>query len=193
MSNTNPDVDIIVNKHEFFRIHCVFDSYDHFNLVDQYLEKNGYEYDKMETTMEIPIVKPFQRNILAENIATFLESKTIKVNRYIGIGDEYDRSKEKVESFSGEIENFNDFVNGFITQTELGKIYGKSAIAVGKALISLGLKDPDSKCPTGLSCKQGMVIFLPLKNTNSLNIKWCANSICRELDRLGWTREIPSS
>jgi hypothetical protein len=193
MSYANLDVSIMVNKYEIFRMHCVFNSYDHFNLVDQYLTKIGCRYDKMETTMEIPITKPGQHNILAEKIATFLESMSIKVNRFIKTSDSHRRSEEKVTSFLGEIENFNNFINGFATQTELGKIYGKSAITVGKALISVGLKDPGNKYPTDLACNQGMAIFLPLKNTNSLNIKWSISMTCSELDRLGWKKELPSS
>jgi hypothetical protein len=185
------EVQIRVYVYDLCKIYCDFksDSYNQFNSVSQYLAENGYGYDKMEYTMCIPIKIIGQSYRLGEKIATFLESKKVKVRRLILAGESFFQLEKKVDSFSDEIENFDNFMAGFVTQTELGKIYEKSAIAVGKGLIKVGLKDPEDNSPTSTAREEGIVIFLPLKNANAVNIRWSKKMACCELDRLGWKRE----
>jgi hypothetical protein len=189
---SNIGVQVRVYKYDLSKIYCDFNyvSQDQFNLVSQYLIKNGYYYDKMEYTMCLPIKIIGQNYVLGEKIATFLESKKIKVKRFSIMGESSFALRKEVNSFSDEIENFDDFMAGFVTQTELGEIYGKSAVAVGKGLIKVGLKDPEDNSPTSLAREEGMVILLPLKNANAVNIRWNKKMACYELDRLGWKREI---
>jgi hypothetical protein len=190
--NDDTEVHIRTYKYDLCKIYCDFrtKSYDNFHLVSQFLAENGYGYDKLERTMCIAIKIIGQNYRLGEKIATFLESKKVKVKRLVIMGESSSALTRKVHSFSDEIENLDDFMDGFVTQKELGEIYGKSAVAVGKGLIEVGLKDPEDKSPTSLAREEGMVIFMPLKNANAVNIRWSEKMACYELDRLGWKREI---
>lgn len=190
MTDNSFGAKVRIYKYNLCRIYCDFDSYEEFNLVDQYLAKNSCDYDKIERTMCISINEISQSYILGEKIAIFLEFKKIKVKRLIIIGETFPRLEREVKSFSDEIKNFDDFIAGFVTQTKLGEIYGKSEIAIDRGLVKVGLKDPNDKRPTSIAYEEGMVIFLPLKNTNRMDFKWCKRMTCYELDSLGWKRKI---
>lgn len=49
-------------------------------------------------------------------------------------------------------------------QKEIGLIYGRSAIAVGKALVELSLKDSLTKNPTALALTEEIAKSTPLKD-----------------------------
>jgi hypothetical protein len=58
----------------------------------------------------------------------------------------------------------NKFKTTWKNQSELGLIYGKSAIAVGKALVELNLKDSSTKNPTDKALKEEIAKSTPLKD-----------------------------
>lgn len=49
-------------------------------------------------------------------------------------------------------------------QTDLGKMFGISSIAVGKELITFGLKDAVTKAPTEKALLEGYALSTPLKD-----------------------------
>ncbi len=57
----------------------------------------------------------------------------------------------------------SSFANTWVNQTNLGKHFGMSAIAVGKKLAELGLKGAD-KQPTELALSEGFCRSTPLKD-----------------------------
>jgi hypothetical protein len=190
MNACNPEVRVSIHKYNFCEIYCDFDSYDQLNSVSYYLERHGFDYDKMEYTIHIPLKKIRQNYSLGERIAAFLESEEITVKRSVVFSTSPSILSRRVTSFLDEAENLNDFIADFVTQTELGDIYGKSAIAVGKGLIKAGLKDPENKLPTALAHENLMVILMPLEKTSVPNVKWCLSTTCHALDGLGWQREV---
>jgi hypothetical protein len=56
------------------------------------------------------------------------------------------------------------FKNRYSNQTELGKRFGLSAIAVGKVLIEHGLKDSVTKHATRRALDEGYAVSTPLKD-----------------------------
>lgn len=56
------------------------------------------------------------------------------------------------------------FNQKWASQTDLGKLYGMSAVALGKELESLGLRDVVSKAPTQIARDGGWCVSTPLKN-----------------------------
>ena len=57
----------------------------------------------------------------------------------------------------------SSFANTWVNQTNLGKHFGMSAVAVGKKLTELGLKGPD-KQPTERALSEGFCRSTPLKD-----------------------------
>jgi hypothetical protein len=55
------------------------------------------------------------------------------------------------------------FANTRVNQTELGKHFGMSAVAVGKKLVELGLRGPDRQ-PTEKALSEGFCRSTPLKD-----------------------------
>lgn len=55
------------------------------------------------------------------------------------------------------------FARTWASQTDLGKRFGLSAIAVGKVLIDNGLKDPATKRATDTAMRDGWCVSTPLK------------------------------
>lgn len=87
----------------------------------------------------------------------------------------------------------NKFKATWKNQKELGIIYGKSAIAVGKALIELGLKDSSTKQPTQQALSEQIAKSTPLKDGTAFFL-WHKTKACEKLDTLeGWTRQSHSS
>ena len=83
----------------------------------------------------------------------------------------------------------NKFKATWKNQKELGLIYGKSAIAVGKALIELGLKDSSTKQPTEKALSEEIAKSTPLKDGTPFFL-WHKVKTSRMLDTLeGWTRQ----
>ena len=83
----------------------------------------------------------------------------------------------------------NKFKSIWKNQKELGLIYGQSAIAVGKALVELGLKDPDSKEATQISLEEGFAKSTPLGDGTPFFL-WHKQKVCQDLDHLeGWSRQ----
>lgn len=60
--------------------------------------------------------------------------------------------------------NNNKFKNTWVNQTELGKSFGLSAVAVGKILAEAGLRDAGSKKATGKALEEGFATATPLKD-----------------------------
>lgn len=56
------------------------------------------------------------------------------------------------------------FQDIWVSATDLGRLFGMSAIAVNKALASAGLRDPASKAPTEQALAQGWALATPLKD-----------------------------
>lgn len=56
------------------------------------------------------------------------------------------------------------FAARWASQTQLGRPYGLSAIAVGKRLSDAGLRDPDTKRPTPKALDEGWAIATPLRD-----------------------------
>lgn len=54
------------------------------------------------------------------------------------------------------------FTNVWGSQSDIGKLFGISAIAVGKVLITERLKDKDTKAPTKVALDLGWAISTPL-------------------------------
>ena len=83
----------------------------------------------------------------------------------------------------------NKFKQTWKNQSELGLIYGKSAIAVGKALIELGLKDSSTKNPTDMALKEEIAKSTPLKDGTAFYL-WHKAKTCEKLDSIkGWERQ----
>ena len=83
----------------------------------------------------------------------------------------------------------NKFKATWKNQKEIGLIYGKSAIAVGKALIELGLKDGSTKAPTTSALSEEIAKSTPLKDGTPFYL-WHKVKTCEKLDSLeGWTRQ----
>ncbi len=83
----------------------------------------------------------------------------------------------------------NKFKSTWKNQKELGLIYGKSAIAIGKALVELGLKDSDSKEATQVALDEGLAKSTPLADGTPFFL-WHKQKVCQELDNLkGWSRQ----
>jgi hypothetical protein len=83
----------------------------------------------------------------------------------------------------------NNFKATWKNQKELGLIYGKSAIAVGNALIKLGLKDSSTKQPTQQALSEEIAKSTPLKDGTPFFL-WHKAKACEKLDTLeGWTRQ----
>ena len=83
----------------------------------------------------------------------------------------------------------NKFKATWKNQKEIGVIYGKSAIAVGKALIELGLKNSSTKAPTALALSEEIAKSTPLKDGTPFYL-WHKAKTCEKLDSLeGWTRQ----
>lgn len=83
----------------------------------------------------------------------------------------------------------NKFKATWKNQKEIGIIYGKSAIAVGKALIELGLKDSSTKKPTDTALSQEIAKSTPLKDGTAFYL-WHKTKTCEKLDTLeGWNRQ----
>lgn len=83
----------------------------------------------------------------------------------------------------------NKFKATWKNQKELGLIYGKSAIAVGKALIQLGLKDSSTKQPTPQALSEEIAKSTPLKDGKPFFL-WHKLKTCEKLDTLeDWTRQ----
>lgn len=55
------------------------------------------------------------------------------------------------------------FANTWVNQTELGKHFGMSAVAIGKKLVELGLRGPDRQ-PTEKALAEGFCRSTPLKD-----------------------------
>ena len=68
-------------------------------------------------------------------------------------------------------------------QKEIGIIYGKSAIAVGKALIKLGLRDAQTKAPTEIAITDGIAKSTPLKDGIAFYL-WQIDRTCEKLNTL---------
>ena len=82
----------------------------------------------------------------------------------------------------------NKFKQTWKNQSELGLIYGKSAIAVGKALTELGLKDSSTKNPTDMALTEEIAKSTPLKDGTAFYL-WHKTKACGKLDSLeGWER-----
>ena len=74
-------------------------------------------------------------------------------------------------------------------QKEIGLVYGKSAIAVGKGLIELGLKDSSTKRPTQKALSEEIAKSTPLKDGTPFFL-WHKAKTCQQLDNLeGWPRQ----
>ncbi len=83
----------------------------------------------------------------------------------------------------------NKFKRIWKNQKEIGLVYGKSAIAVGKALIELGLKDSSTKNPTALALTEEIAKSAPLKDGTPFYL-WHKMKTCEKLDSLnGWSRQ----
>ncbi len=83
----------------------------------------------------------------------------------------------------------NRFQKIWKNQKDIGKLYGKSAIAVGKALVELGLKDEETKEATKIALDEGFAQLTPLKD-GTLFYLWNKQKVCEELDLLeDWTRQ----
>jgi len=83
----------------------------------------------------------------------------------------------------------NKFKSTWKNQKEIGLIYGKSAIAVGKVLVELGLKDSSTKNPTQKALSEEIAKSTPLKDGTAFYL-WHKAKTCEELDSLdGWSRQ----
>lgn len=83
----------------------------------------------------------------------------------------------------------NKFKATWKNQKEIGLIYGKSAIAVGKALIELGLKDGSTKNPTATALSEEIAKSTPLKDGTPFYL-WHKTKTCEKLNSLdGWSRQ----
>lgn len=83
----------------------------------------------------------------------------------------------------------NKFKATWKNQKEIGLIYGKSAIAVGKALVELGLKDSSTKNPTTTALSEEIAKSTPLKDGTPFYL-WHKTKTCEKLDTLdGWSRQ----
>jgi hypothetical protein len=72
------------------------------------------------------------------------------------------------------------------TQKGIGEIYGKSAIAVGKALIQLGLRDEQLKAPTSQALATGIAKSTRMKDGTVFYL-WQIEKTCARLNTLdGW-------
>ena len=83
----------------------------------------------------------------------------------------------------------NKFKQTWKNQSEIGLIYGTSAIAVGKALVELGLKDSSTKNPTEMALAEEIAKSTPLKDGNAFYL-WHKTKACEKLDSIeGWERQ----
>ncbi len=83
----------------------------------------------------------------------------------------------------------NKFKSTWKNQKEIGLIYGKSAIAVGKALVELGLRDAATKSPTPQALLDGTALVTPLKDGTPFYL-WHLDLTCKALSSLdGWSQQ----
>lgn len=83
----------------------------------------------------------------------------------------------------------NKFKSIWKNQKELGLIYGKSAIAIGKALNDLGLRNTDTKTPTDTALKNGIAMSANLKDGTPFYL-WHKQLTCQKLDTIaGWQKQ----
>lgn len=83
----------------------------------------------------------------------------------------------------------NKFKNTWKNQKELGLIYGKSAISIGKALNDLGLRNPDTKTPTDIALKDGIAMAANLKDGTPFYL-WHKQLTCAKLDTISsWQKQ----
>ena len=72
------------------------------------------------------------------------------------------------------------------TQKQIGEIYGKSAIAVGKALIQIGLRDEQLKAPTSQALATGIAKSNRMKDGTVFYL-WHIEKTCDRLNTIdGW-------
>lgn len=83
----------------------------------------------------------------------------------------------------------NKFKSTWKNQKEIGLIYGRSAVAVGKALIELGLRDAVTKSPTSLALSEGIAQSTPLRDGTQFYL-WHKDLTCKALNSLDdWNRQ----
>lgn len=63
------------------------------------------------------------------------------------------------------------FAQTWASQTDIGKKFGLSAVAVGKLLLASGLRDPATKLATPRALEEGWCVATPLK-TGELHYMW---------------------
>lgn len=84
------------------------------------------------------------------------------------------------------------FQKNWANQTDLGKAFGLSAIAVGKELIAHGLKDPATKLATKRATTEGFATATPLKDGtpffmwNIQRVKSILRKQHEELSKVDW-------
>ena len=81
----------------------------------------------------------------------------------------------------------NQFNQEWCNQTELGKKFGISSIAIGKLLTEHGLRDLTTKSATSNAIDEGYAKFTPLKDNTPFymwNIKKCKNIISKQHEEL---------
>lgn len=74
------------------------------------------------------------------------------------------------------------FARTWASQTDLGKRFGMSAIAVGKVLIDNGLKDPATKRATETALRDGWCVSTPLK-TGEPHYMWHIDKVKQLLSK----------
>jgi hypothetical protein len=74
------------------------------------------------------------------------------------------------------------FARTWASQTDLGKRFGMSAIAVGKVLIDNGLKDPATKRATDTALRDGWCVSTPLK-TGEPHYMWHVEKVKQLLSK----------
>jgi len=75
-----------------------------------------------------------------------------------------------------EMSKEKKFTQMWSNQTNLGKKFGLSAIAVGKLLVGEGLKDPTTKLATKKALEEGYAKSTPLKDGTPY-FMWSINKI----------------
>jgi len=79
-------------------------------------------------------------------------------------------------------------MNDYLSQTELGRIYGVSSHQVGKWLKSLGLRTPNGR-PSSEAFSEGMVDQRPSRGIGTYFYVWHAQKTTDLLDRMGYPRD----